>query len=348
MSLREEGPTLALLTCCYAAFFGLTLAAGTLPLVFVICGLALVVALHSSLQHEVVHGHPFTQTWASDATVFPALGLLIPYLRFKDTHLAHHYDPNLTDPHEDPESNFLDPDKWAKLPSWRRAVAKFNNTLLGRMLIGPVVAMAAFYRDDIAEMLNSNWRIQVSYVLHALGVMPVLLWVAFATDMPLWAYVLSAYLGMSLLKIRTFLEHRAEQRAAARSVVIEDRGLLAFLFLNNNYHAVHHAYPRVVWHKLPKLFSERREDFLRRNGGYLYASYWQIFMQYFFNAKDPVAHPLWTAEEGLKHFGGKNAHTRQPAHVRSARAQHRTRGVVEPCAGQLAAERDRRPKFADE
>jgi fatty acid desaturase len=40
----------------------------------------------------------------------------VPYLRFRDTHLAHHHDPNLTDPYDDPESNFQDPAVWARTP----------------------------------------------------------------------------------------------------------------------------------------------------------------------------------------------------------------------------------------
>ena len=61
--------------------------------------------------------------------------------------------------------------------------------------------------------------------------------------MPVWAYLLAAYLGWSLLKIRTYLEHRAHEAARARTVVIESRGPLALLFLNNNFHVVHHMHP---------------------------------------------------------------------------------------------------------
>ena len=129
--------------------------------------------------------------------------------------------------------------------------------------------------------------------------------------MPLWSYLLAAYLGMSLLKIRTFLEHQAHERAAARSVIIEDRGPLALLFLNNNYHAVHHAHPRVVWHKLPGLYQSKRESFLRRNGGYSYASYAQVIGQFLLRAKDPVAHPMWTRgnrNEGVEGHQGSELH----------------------------------------
>lgn len=293
-ALREEGPTLALLVMVYGAFAVLTLAAGTLPMGLVIAGLALTLALHSSLQHEVLHGHPFRSQWLSDATVFPALGLFIPYLRFKDTHLQHHYDPNLTDPYDDPETNYLDVLVWQAMPGWQQRLAQANNTLAGRMLLGPLLGLARFYADDLRAMARGDRRVWLSYGLHLVGVALPLAWVLMATALPLWAYALAAYGAMALLKIRTFLEHQAHARAAARSVIIEDRGLLALLFLNNNFHAVHHAHPGIAWHKLPALFASRRDQFLARNGDYTFPSYRAVFAQYLLRAKDPVAHPLWS------------------------------------------------------
>lgn len=294
MKLREEAPTLALLIAVYAAFAALTYFGQHLPTVLVVAGLGAVITLHSSLQHEVLHGHPFRTACLSDLTVFPALGLFVPYLRFKDTHLSHHYDPNLTDPYDDPESNFLDRIVWHKFPAPFRLLARFNNTLLGRMAVGPAWSLAVCYMGDLRHMLNGNRRVWRAYLEHILGVALVLIWLVLVCDMSLWHYLLAAYLGMSLLKIRTFLEHQAHERAAARSVIIEDRGPLALLFLNNNYHAVHHAHPKVVWHRLPALFDRGRDQFLRRNGGYTYRSYADVFSQFFLRAKDPVAHPMWT------------------------------------------------------
>jgi fatty acid desaturase len=278
----------------YGAFAGLTLAAGTLPLVIIIAGLALTIALHSSLQHEVLHGHPFRSQRLNDALVFPALGLFIPYLRFKDTHLQHHYDPNLTDPYDDPETNYLDVLEWQAIPGWQRHLAQANNTLAGRMLLGPLLGLGRFYAGDLRAMARGHRRVWLSYGLHLPSMALPLAWVLTATELPLWAYALAAYGAMALLKIRTYLEHQAHARAAARSVIIEDRGLLALLFLNNNYHAVHHAHPRVAWHKLPALFESRRDQFLARNEGYAYPSYRAIFAQYLLRSKDPVAHPLWS------------------------------------------------------
>ena len=81
--------------------------------------------------------------------------------------------------------------------------------------------------------------------------------------------------------------------ASGRSVIIEDRGLLAFLFLNNNLHVVHHMHPAVSWYRLPALYQAHKARYLQRNQGYAYRSYAEIFRLYFLRAKDPVAHPLW-------------------------------------------------------
>lgn len=286
-----EWPTLALLTGCYLAWaLGTTvLAALWLPLGIAV--LILAVTLHSSLQHEVLHGHPFRTTALNEALVFLPIGLFYPYGRFRDLHLAHHRDERLTDPYDDPESNYLDPVVWAGLPRWRQHLLRANNTLLGRMLIGPALSVHALYTGDFRAILDGDRAIARDWVLHVAGLILVGLWIAYA-EMPVLAYIASAYAGMSILKIRTFLEHRAHDLARGRSVIVEGRGVFSFLFLNNNLHTVHHAKPGVAWYKLPALYAEKREEFLRRNEGYLYRSYGEIFRQYFLKAKDPVPHPL--------------------------------------------------------
>ena len=110
--------------------------------------------------------------------------------------------------------------------------------------------------------------------------------------MPLWAYGIAAYGGLSVLKIRTFLEHQAHIRASGRTVIIEDRGPLSWLFLNNNLHAVHHAHPKLPWYRLPQAYRENRAHFLRRNHGYTYPSYGSVFRHYALKRKEPVPHPL--------------------------------------------------------
>lgn len=293
--LAVEWPTLAIIVLCYLFYaFTTTILASSTPIVATVV-LAFLIALHSSLQHEVLHGHPFRRQWLSDLLVFPAIGLFIPYERFRDTHLAHHSDPNLTDPFDDPESNYMAPEDWARCSEIFQAVLRFNNTLFGRMLIGPLWGTLVFWKGDLCLMKRGEKTVIQAYLLHALGLVPVIGWMVHASTLPVWLYGVAAYLGLSLLKIRTFLEHRAHETLQGRSVVIEDKGLLAFLFLNNNYHSVHHTYPCIPWYALSEFYATRREAFLRRNHGYVYGTYGEIFRKYFLSRKDPVPHPLMTA-----------------------------------------------------
>ncbi len=128
-----------------------------------------------------------------------------------------------------------------------------NNTLLGRMLIGPFLGMVCLWRDDLAAVRAGDRRRGAG-----LGAAPGRRWCRWR----LWlgarwrrcrsgSISLGCWLALSILRIRTFLEHQAHERAAARSVIIEDRGPLSILFLNNNFHAVHHANPRLPWYRLP-------------------------------------------------------------------------------------------------
>lgn len=286
-----EWPTLALAAGCYLGWIAV-LMWGDAVGVFTSCLiLAVLIALHSSLQHEVLHGHPFRSTFLSEALVFPAIGLFVPYQRFRDTHLQHHHDPNLTDPYDDPESNYMAPGVWAATSTLLKVLYRFNNLLLGRMLVGPGVSLWRLYSDDVAALANGNRAILRAYVLHGLGSIPVL-YVILGSPIPVWAYLIAAYSGFSLLKIRTYLEHRAHEKTPGRSVIIESRGPLALLFLNNNLHSVHHTCPSLAWYKLPAFYEARRAQFLERNQGYVYRSYFDVFRQHFLHAKDPVPHPL--------------------------------------------------------
>ncbi|MGB7317820.1 MAG: fatty acid desaturase [Planktotalea sp.] len=293
---RFEWPTWAVLIACYGLFGVATLWLCAFGIGFGIFGAVLAIALHSSLSHEVLHGHPFKNRHLNAALVFPALSFAIPYMRFRDTHLAHHEDSILTDPYDDPETNFLDPKVWHALGRPMKALLRFNNTLAGRMLVGPALGQVAFMKADWALVRAGDRRVLMSWLWHVPAAALPVIWIVQVSNMPLWAYFASVYIGLSVLKIRTFLEHRAHEKSRARTVVIEDRGVLAFLFLNNNFHSVHHMHPQVAWYDLPALYQSGKARFLAVNEGYQYRSYAQIFRAYFFKAKDPVPHPLWSKD----------------------------------------------------
>jgi fatty acid desaturase len=292
MNTNGEWRTLGLLGGCYVTWLIVTVFAGVLGPWIALPLITLTITLHSSLQHEILHGHPFRDGALNAVLVFPALGLLIPYQRFKALHLAHHRDTNLTDPGDDPESFYLDPAAWRRLNLPVRAALRFNNTLLGRMILGPAIATARMYRSDLRLLAKGDRAVARAWLLHAAGALPVVLWLSTAGEVSAVSYALCAYLGLSVLNVRTFLEHRADPSVHARCAIVEDRGVLALLFLNNNLHAVHHARPDISWYALPGHFRDNRDHYLALNGSYRFASYAEVFRRYALRQKEPVAHPL--------------------------------------------------------
>ncbi len=137
----------------------------------------------------------------------------------------------------------MDPAVWDRMSAPAQAILRVNNTLAGRILIGPLVGLWSFISGDLRAIRAGDRRALRGWLLH-IAPMAAVIWVVALSPMPVWAYLLSVHIAFGILKIRTFLEHRAHVKARGRTVVIEDRGVLAFLFLNNNLHVVHHMHPR--------------------------------------------------------------------------------------------------------
>jgi fatty acid desaturase len=286
-----DWPTIPVIGACYGAWGLGVFVLPEMSVALAVLLLSPVIALHSSLTHEAIHGHPTRSEVVNAALLLLPLTVWIPYLRFKDMHLAHHHDELLTDPYDDPESNFLDPVVWDRLSAPTKWILKVNNTLAGRIIIGPLVGLYTFIAGDLRAIRTGDRRVLTGWLLH-LPPLAVLVALLIHAPLPVWAYLLAVHLALGILKIRTFLEHRAHEKARGRTVVIEDRGPLAFLFLNNNFHVVHHMHPRVAWYQLPALYRSRAEHYLSRNDGYHFGSYADVFRSYFWTAKDPVPHPL--------------------------------------------------------
>ncbi|MEJ8572508.1 fatty acid desaturase [Microbaculum marinum] len=289
---KVEWPTFLALICCYAAWAAVVHFNQALPIVVFVPLAAYCVALHSSLRHEALHGHPTRSLTINEALVFPPLCLIIPYRRFRDTHLKHHHDARLTDPYDDPESWYLAERDYEALSAPMRLFLRINQTLAGRLLIGPPLTAFGLLRHDLAAVASGDREVARAWALHVAGCVPVVGWILFS-GMSLWAYLLLAsWPGLSLLMLRTFAEHRAHPEVASRTAIIEANPLISFLFLNNNLHYVHHSRPRVPWYELPALFRAERERYVAENGGYGFDGYLELARRHLLKAKEPVAHPF--------------------------------------------------------
>ena len=288
---KIEWITITLIVMVYAVLFLLVWFHAALPWWLILPIGAYAACLHSSLQHEVLHGHPTRNRLINEALVFIVPHLWLPYGRYRDTHLAHHNDLHLTCPVQDPESYYLLPDTWAAMPGVKQALYTFNNTLFGRMLIGPAVGMTQFWSAEMVAMLKGRRDIVKCWGLFCLSTFIVLGFVHFV-GMPIWQYILLiAYPAISLALVRSFCEHQAAEEIGPRTIIVEASPFWSLLFLNNNLHIAHHYRPSLPWYKLPAYYKAERQHFLEKNHHYLMRGYGEIFHRYFFKPKETVAHP---------------------------------------------------------
>ncbi|MBX2823801.1 MAG: fatty acid desaturase [Gammaproteobacteria bacterium] len=288
---KPEWPTLGLFMGCYllwAVSLGLFAVIGLWALPLTI----LTTAFHSSLQHEVLHGHPTRSPLLNELLATPALGLWFPYRRYRALHLRHHINERLTDPLDDPESWYLPASRWSELTGLQRRILQFNATLSGRLLIGPALSWAGFWREEIKLFKAQNPTVIRAWGLHCAGLIPVLVALAWA-DFPLWLYLLAvAYPATAIILLRSFIEHRAAVRWQSRTAIVESGKLMSLLYLNNNLHAVHHDNPSLPWYQLPAQWEHQRNEVLANNGGYhIKGGYGEVFRRWFFQRREPIAHP---------------------------------------------------------
>ena len=289
---KIEWPTVILIIACYAiwALAGFFLWPNS-PII-AIAVLVLTVALQSSLVHEVLHGHPTRNARVNEAFVFLPIGVVWPFRRFKTIHLCHHADERLTDPLDDPESYYQALWQHEELPAAMKLLLRVNNTMVGRLFLGPWLSVVGFFIDDAKLIAKGDPAIRKAWLMHAAGLAVVIPVVTYGFGMPLWLYLLGpVWFGQSIIAIRTFAEHQWSENPEGRTIIVE-RTPLSLLFLNNNLHFVHHKSPTVAWYKLPKLFRERRDEWVRMNNGYVFPNYFALLKSFAFRAKEPVVHPV--------------------------------------------------------
>lgn len=288
-----EWPTVALICAVHFCIATLTWYWSVLPWWLALPAAGYLTGLYGGLQHEVIHGHPTRWHALNAALVFPALLLWVPFERYREQHLTHHRDELLTDPYDDPESYYVASQEWARLTPATRILMRANNTLAGRLLIGPFVAMARFWTREARLIVAGDADARKAWLLHLPALAIVLAWTWGVCGIsPVVFAAAFAYPGTALIMLRSYAEHRAHEHIGARSVVVETCPALSLLFLNNNLHALHHERPGMPWYRLPRTYRAERDAVLQGNEGYLIAGYGKLFMDYLLMPKEPVAHPL--------------------------------------------------------
>jgi fatty acid desaturase len=274
---RWEIPTWLVAAAIYGAWAGLVWFHAVIPWPLLVIAGAYVLAWHFSLQHEAIHGWQSIPPWLRTALVWPPIGGWLPFALYRHSHTVHHRNQNLTYPGLDTESVYHREEDWARYSKAWRAVLMFNQTLLGRMLIGPVLRLRKLVLTEGARVRAGDFRNGGIWLRFALGLAAVLWFVSSVAHMPIWKYyLLMVYPAFSLGLVRAFIEHRWGEHPEERVASVESNWVFGLLFLWNNLHIVHHLDPILPWYEIPGAYRRGREELLRRNGSYVFRGYGEI------------------------------------------------------------------------
>ncbi|MEO1190667.1 MAG: fatty acid desaturase [Pseudomonadota bacterium] len=287
-----EWPTVALIMGLYTAFGLLTWFHAALPLWVLLPCAVYLGGLYGHIQHEVIHGHPTRSQAVNAAMIFPSIWLWIPFQTSVQMHLTHHRDHNLTSPTRDPESFYVTPEAWAQMGPLSRGYRIAVNSLAGRLLLSPPRTIALVWWDWLTRLAKGDRSDLGVWLGHLVAMALPLAWAVWLCGLPLWIYLVGfVYGGVALSALRSFLEHQASDKVGERICVVESGWFFGFLFLFNNLHVVHHAYPTLAWYRIPARWRKNRQAFLRRNGGYYYKGYAEVARRYLFTPKEWPVHP---------------------------------------------------------
>ncbi len=290
---RTEWPTWVALVAVYGAWVAAICGSVVLgpylttPLLILIC------AWYMSIQHELVHGHPTRIRWLNKALGFAPLAIWFPYTLYAESHLRHHNDKNLTLPDIDPETHYVSGARWDTSGKVMRLLYTARKSFWGRFFFGPAMSLMPTFYEAVEQPLTGNFKYVPMWLTHLVltGVMLAAV-NSYAGISPLHYMFGIAYPALSLAMVRSYYEHRAADNCKHRIVINEASWPMRFLYLNNNYHLVHHDLPSLPWYLLPQVYQANRDDYIARCDDFLIPGYGKLMRQFGFRPVDAPVHPI--------------------------------------------------------
>ena len=276
----------------YGSWLGLVLGYRDLPLWVSWPALVVVTAWFMSLQHELLHGHPTRNKAFNRLLGLAPLSAWYPYDIYRDSHLDHHRDELLTTPGVDPECNYVEASRYAGMAAARRGMAWANRTVAGRFFLGPLSAILEVWADIFTGPRQRGMASVRTWSVHLALLVALLWWMNHHAGMSPVFYLFGvAYPALGIAMLRSFFEHRPAALPAHRIVINEASLPWRLLYLNNNYHSVHHDHPSLPWYRIPAAFRADREGYLKRNGQFHLPGYGHVLWNYAFKPVDSPVHP---------------------------------------------------------
>jgi len=290
--LQVDGPTWLVAVVLYGAWFLLVWYNAILPWWIILPVGAYLIAWHFSLQHEAILSFRGVPAWLRFAVVFPPLGLWFPYPLYRKSHTTHHRDVNLTIPGVDTESYYVLQADWARMGAFKRGLLIFNQTMAGRLLIGPLLRLWTLVIKEGSRVRRGDFSHLPHWAVHVAAVAALFWFISGVCRFPWWQYcLLVAYPGLSLGLLRAFTEHRAALDSEERTASVESNALFGMLFLYNNLHVAHHLKPTMPWYEIPRFYRDNRDQLLASNAQFVYPGYAVLARLYLLKPVFSPVHP---------------------------------------------------------
>jgi fatty acid desaturase len=219
-----------------------------------------------TLLHEAVHLTPFRTPWINEAVArISGFILCLPSDWFRYFHFAHHR--YTQDPDNDPELASPKPETtWqyikhvSGLPIWWGAISGLVTNALDRN-------RAAYIPPKGFAKVRTEARVMILLYLLLFG-----LSLYFQTAVLVWAWLLPALIGEPFLRLYLLAEHGRCPFVASmleNTRTTKTTWLVRKLAWNMPYHAEHHSYPGVPFHRLPEFHAVIENHLKEVEDGYV-------------------------------------------------------------------------------
>ncbi|MDN0121145.1 fatty acid desaturase [Yersinia frederiksenii] len=293
---RLELPTWALIGVIYTGWFACVIYWQQLGTVLGSVLLILLSTWYMSLQHELIHGHPTRWRWVNQLLGTLPLAIWYPYGLYRDSHIQHHKNEDLTHPEKDPECYYYTAEQWRHFPLLFKSIIRISNTFIGRLVVGPALDIIDTIRSASRAFITGDRPAIIMWLVH-FGLLSLLLyWMVGYGISVMFTILVIGYSALSLTKVRSFFEHRAAENSAARSTLNEAAWPWRLLFLNLNYHLVHHDLPTLPWYGLRQIYLESRVQYQHRSEQFVVNGYTQWLETFAFTALEIEIHPFYESE----------------------------------------------------
>jgi len=217
------------------------------------------------LLHETVHDTPFKSKKLNTIIgTICAYMVFLPRNWFRCFHMAHHKYTHQQG--KDPELNTPTPDTLLQYIWYASAIP------LWRGNIGKIIKNATRANNDpyVPQRAKSKLRSEARIMLIIYAF--ILLLLILGQVWLIWCWLLPLILGQPFLRLYLLAEHGHCPMVAnmfENTRTTFTTRIVRFLAWNMPYHAEHHAYPTVPFHKLPELHRLAADSLKTTSDGYL-------------------------------------------------------------------------------